>query len=371
MKKVIIYGVKNLSLRREIENFLDDTYEIIGCSDGHYKEDFWNEYQFIPLEDLCSQDYDFILLCAGSSANREEMKRNLLAFGIPAEKILSPVMLLSGDEIKSNPDLIAEIDANYHGEKRLIFGLSYSNVGIDKERLKYPFYNCSARSLDLYYNFQQYNYMERRSFPLPINLQTVLWVFPYYYFDYDMSLSLTLYKIGAITPMWRLDDWHNYQCVPGASEYVENYRMFRRKVSQFYHAPKISPSSKSQRILGDPDGSLLIDGIWFSEHEKTVTENREIFVQFYRKITSAGCSPIIVIPPFYLDALNRISQKVFEKKRERFYRILRELEAEIGRVTVYDYANRFAGRRDFFRNWSHLNAAGAVEFTELINKELL
>ncbi len=201
------------------------------------------------------------------------------------------------------------------------------------------------------------------------DLQTVLWVFPYYYFDYDASLSATQYKTGRMCGVWQLDDWHNYQHVPGAYEYVENYRMFGRKVTHFYRVPRIK--GHTQNIYGDPDGSHLLDGIWFSEHEKTAVENREIFVQFYRKIALGGCLPIIVVPPFYLNALNSVSQKAFQNKRERFYRILKELEPEIGYVAVYDYADRFVGRRELFFDWQHLNAAGAAEFTELINRELL
>ena len=44
-----------------------------------------------------------------------------------------------------------------------------------------------------------------------------------------------------------------------------------------------------------------------------------------------------MVPPFYLNGYNRISKEAFQPKRERFYKILSELEQEIGPIAVYDY----------------------------------
>ena len=39
MKQVILYGVGSVELRRDVEYFLDDNYEILGYSDTHYTYD--------------------------------------------------------------------------------------------------------------------------------------------------------------------------------------------------------------------------------------------------------------------------------------------------------------------------------------------
>ena len=39
MKKVVVYGVRNLDIRRYIETFLDENYRITGYTDGHYTRD--------------------------------------------------------------------------------------------------------------------------------------------------------------------------------------------------------------------------------------------------------------------------------------------------------------------------------------------
>lgn len=100
-------------------------------------------------------------------------------------------------------------------------------------------------------------------------------------------------------------------------------------------------------------------------------QNREIFIQFYKKVEARGTKPILLIPPYYLDALNTVTIDAFYKKKEKFYRILKELEPEIGKIQIFDYADRFAQRRELFADERHLNEIGAAEFTELINKEVL
>lgn len=249
-----------------------------------------------------------------------------------------------------------------------MFGLSYSALGVDKKALRYPFFDCSWLSLDLYYNFKIFRYLEQKQ-GFFTELQSVLWMFPYYYFDYDMSMSMNLYKIGRLLGLWRLDDWHNYRNTSEGWEYIENYRMFGRKICHFFHTPK--QAFRRRDVYGEPDGSVQLDGIWVSNHEKTETENREIFVDFYLRLKEVGSPPVIVVPPFYLSALSAASKEQFAKKRERFYRILKELEPGTGEITVYDYVARFAERRELFFDWEHLNEAGAREFTELINRELL
>ena len=367
MKKIIIYGVSNIVLRRQIEYFLDDSYEIIGYSDGYYKKDFIDEKPFIAPENLWNKEFDFLLLNAFSESSRNQMKRMLEELGILSEKVIDPYILLDNGGAKNFPDLIADIDNQYHGEKNLIFGLSYSWWGINKQKLQRSFFDCSAPSIDLYYNYSLCCYMETR---MPfINLQYVFFVFPYYYFDYDMSRSKKLYERGSMCRLWQLDDWHHYKEVTGAYEYVENYRMFGKKISQFYHVPK--PSWQlPDKVHGDTDGTGLLNSVWFSNREETVVENRELFIRFYQKMAGGGAYPILIIPPWYVKGLNSVSREAFQKKKEKFYGILHEMEVKIGKITVFDYTD-LLGQRDFFYDVEHLNDKGRKKFTEIINQEIL
>lgn len=367
MKKIIIYGVKNVDLRRSIEYFLDDEYEIIGYSDGVYTYDILDGKNFIGPSELKNQEYDFILVAALSSSVQSEIRRNLLALDIPADKILNPTMFSQKNKAGWHADLIANIEENYHGETGLIFGLSYSACGILEKELERPFFNLSWAGMDFYYNNRFYQYMKKRGLLQSVN--TALWVIPYYYFDYDMSRVYVHYENGTMFSVRRLDDWHHSEQAPGAWEHIENFRMFGRKFSEFYHMPKWK--GDSFYTLKEPDNSVLLDSIWFSDHEKTVQENKEIFLSALQQMKDAGCTPIVVIPPVYLNALNPISRAALSKKKEKFYAILGELESAAGRITVFDYLDTYCGKRELFREITHLNTHGAAEFTKQINHDIL
>jgi hypothetical protein len=81
--------------------------------------------------------------------------------------------------------------------------------------------------------------------------------------------------------------------------------------------------------------------------------------------------PVLVIPPFLIGSLSEASKEAFFQKKEKFYRILRALEPEIGKLQVFDYADRFADKRELFFDIEHLNETGAQIFTELLNKDVL
>lgn len=285
MKKVIIYGIKNIEVRRNIENFLDDSYEIVGYSDGHYSYDIFDKKRFFSPEELSEQEFDFILLTPQSSATQAEVRRFLTAMGVPSDKIIRPVLLDRNDSSKRYPDLIDHIQKNYRGEPNLVFGLSYSREGLCEKELRAPFFNCSCPGFDLYYNFLVYKYMEEHM--LPAKLGIVLLVIPYYYFDYDMSLSAASYTTGHTFALRQLEDWHHYQKVSVAPEYIENYRMFGKKVTEFYRISFVE-KNENRRIYGEGEGTQMLDPLWFKGYEETMQENQEVFCQFYQKMETGG-----------------------------------------------------------------------------------
>ena len=131
MKKVILYGVCQVELRRDIEYFLDDGYEIIGYSDTYYTSDVLDGKRFIPPEQLPDMEFDYIILLSFKENVLTDMRSSLIDQGVLPEKIIWPTMFLhQGKEKKMQVDLIGDIEAQYQGEEGLIFGLSYSLRGI-------------------------------------------------------------------------------------------------------------------------------------------------------------------------------------------------------------------------------------------------
>lgn len=368
MKKIILYGVTSVELRRNIEFFLDEGYEIIGYSDTNYREDVLDGKAFFPPEELHRYEFDCVIPLSFKKEVLEMMRRHLLAHGIPKEKIVYPVVFLHRNAEKCQLDLIADIQERDHQEKGLIFGLSYSLRGICTDKLADRYYDCSWSSLDLYYNIQLFQYMAKHG--LLATVKIVLLCFPYYYFDYDMSRFLHLYENGHIFAVRQLDDWHHFQEVPGAADYVENYRMFGQRLSEFYHFRRFG--FQSQGVYCGQDGKEMLNKVWFRRYEDTFAENKTLFIQFIRELLQRQILPVLIVPPFYLNGINEISKKAFSEKKVRFYEALQDVQSiSECNLRIFDYSGIFANKREYFMDVTHLNSLGGEAFTRILSKQVL
>lgn len=368
MKKIILYGVTSVELRRNIEFFLDRDWEIVGYSDTHYREDVLDGKPFFAPEELCHCEFDCVIPLSFQREVLEAMCRHLLVHGVPREKIIYPVVFLHRNAEKCQLDLIADIQERDHREEGLVFGLSYSLRGICADLLAGGYYDCSWSSLDLYYNYQLFQYMAERG--LLATVRSVLLCFPYYYFDYDMSRFLHLYENGHIFAVRQLDDWHHFREVPGAADYVENYRMFGQRLSEFYRFRRFG--FQSQGVYRGQDGGETLNPIWFRRYEETFAENKALFAQFVRDLLQRRISPVLVVPPFYLNGINETSKIAFTEKRARFYGVLGDVQSILGiRLRVFDYSGTFADKREYFMDITHLNSCGSEAFTGILNEQIL
>ena len=363
MKTVILYGVCQVELRRDIECFLDDGYEIIGYSDTCYVNDVLDGKRFISPEELPNTEVDYIMPLAFSEDELADMRSSLIGYGVLPEKIIRPTMFLHQGRETMQADLIRDIDERYQGEEGLIFGLSYSLRGIFEKKLKPAFFDCSWSGLDLYYNYRIFQYMRRRG--LLGGVKNALLVFPYDYFNYDMSKTTYHYQSGHMFALRRLDDWHNYRQKPGASDHVINYRMFGRKISEFYHFHKYQP--QSHEVYQGKDGEAELSRPWFRDYPATIAENTALFVDFCRELSETGITPVLVIPPFYVKGISQASLEFVSKRKWEFYHIV---ESWAG-MKVFDFFDIFANCREFFKDITHLNSNGAEAFTELISQTVL
>lgn len=367
-KKVILYGVRQVALRREAKFFLDDGYEIIGYSDGHYTEDIIDNGCFYPPSMLGegAVEFDYIILLSYRHETLQTMKRELHLIGVPFRKIIIPWILLDNNS-KEQPDIIRDIQQNYHNQTGLIFGLSYSLRGIQEDKLAIPFYDCSFHGTDLYYNYKQLEYFEQHG--LLESVKKAFLVFPYYYFNYDQSRSLAEYQRGPIFPYRRMDDWHNYEMTVGTHDYVMGYRMFGKKIADLYGCSKFCGINRDTLTKNKMEE---LDGRWFNIYQETVNEYRGIFSAFISKLNSRGIEITLIIPPFYMDGIAAKSLEGIETQKELFYSIVNESSAKNHvPVRIYDLLNVYHDKAEYFFDLTHLNYAGAEAFTELINREIL
>ena len=88
MKRLILYGVRHVELRRNVEYFLDNSYEIVGYSDSYYTTDVLDGKRFISPEMLSHMEFDYIIPLSFKETVLSEMKTDLIGQGIPTEKIV-------------------------------------------------------------------------------------------------------------------------------------------------------------------------------------------------------------------------------------------------------------------------------------------
>lgn len=363
MKKIVLYGVRHVELRRDIEFFLDDGYEISGYSDTYYRSDVLDGKRFIPPEQLRNEEFDFIIPLSFRAPTLTDMISALTLLGISPQKIVRPTMFLNQGAEKMQVDLLADIEAQYQGETGLMFGLSYSLRGIFEKKLRPVFYDCSWHGLDIYYSRRIFQYMQRRY--MLSSVRTALLVFPYYIFHYDMSRTFYHYRTGQMFALRGLKDWHNYQQTSEASEYIANYQMFGKKVSDFYRFRRYEQQNRG--IYQGKDHEGLVNGAWFHAYPETVAENETLFAAFCHELMEENITPILIVPPYYLEGLNQASLAAVDQTKRKFYQIIETM----GSVAVFDFFDVFANRREFFADLTHLNSDGAEAFTELINQTVL
>ena len=76
-----------------------------------------------------------------------------------------------------------------------------------------------------------------------------------------------------------------------------------------------------------------------------------------------------VVPPVNAAALDDDSKAAFAEKRELFYDALQTCGIE-KETAVFDYAELFKERPDFFYDLHHTNYDGSVEFTRQVNQDV-
>lgn len=366
-KRIILYGVRQIELRRRIEFFLGNEWEIIGYSDSHYKRDILDESVFFSLEELRNQMFDYIVLLSFSPNTQKSMEDSLLQVGIPNDRIIRPVLFLRNGAEARQLDLVDDFLNNYHGEEGLIFGLSYSLRGINENELAIPFFNISWHGLDLYYNYRLFCFFNDRD--LLESVKRVFLVFPYDFMNYDMSQSLYQYRTGQIFSTWRLDDWHNSQNVSESKDYIANYQMFGEKFSRFYHFFRYAQVYRM--TYQGVDGSEELGHTWLVQHKETMAENKTVFYQFLDLLLEKNIKVDFVVPPFYLNGLCQSSKELFLANRRVFYQALNDICETKDEIRIWDYADLYLNKREYFADLTHLNSAGAHEFTQQINRDIL
>ncbi len=358
-KKIIIYGISNTKLRSMAISYLDDDYEILGVSDSFLHEDVLQNEQFISPNHIINCSFDYIVLLIWDEEKRKKVLSYLQFIGIERSKIVEPVLFLL-NQPEYIPNLIEEIySIKEKSIETLVMGLSYSLRGLDYSMFYGGIIDLSWHGQDLYYNLKLYSELKKNK-ELHDSIKTILMVFPYYYFNYDMSLSLYQYSSGQIFANRGLQDWHN--AINGSDdvkEYIKCQKLFGNKFWKNKRWRKVQPDNYNIAL----DEKVTLDDIWKKIYEDTWRENILIFYEFI-KITNKNV--LVVIPPVLLHCIKDKEFVYYNEMKTRFYRVLEECS---DRIEIYDFSDAI-NDNSLFYDYEHLNNSGRLAFTELLIKKI-
>ena len=237
----------------------------------------------------------------------------------------------------------------------VICGLSYSMCGIERSKLRTRAIDYSWHGLDLYYNYlsllEKYDY------------KYVLMVFPYYYLNYDMSLSEYQFETGQIYACRGFLDWHNAE--KSESKVIYDHlvcnKLFGKKYWQYANWKKEYPVNK--HVVSNEKVGLT--NIWKNINIQTYQENIKILENLVALL--AGTKMYIIVPPMYKNGIRDVDLHYIQCMKENFYRGLSMIKGEF---KLYDFSEEFE-ESSLFYDYGHLNEEGRLRFTEIINKRVL
>ncbi|MBR1642062.1 MAG: hypothetical protein IJ683_07060 [Butyrivibrio sp.] len=351
MEKVIIYGVYGIELRRKVESFLNSKYEIVGYSDTYLECDVLDNKPFFHIEELIGIEFDYLVVAIRNTEICCEVIEDLVSRGINRRKMVIPSML-TDDYCVFQKDLLK---CAYEGVNEdvevLIFGLSYSLREIHKQKLNKKAFDFSWHGLDLYYNCQLFEKVKAKT-----KAKTALMVFPYDYFNYDMSSSQYQYTRWHMMSVSGLDDYHNGEYLEDVLNSITCMRLFAEKFMAYYHARE---NIYRHKAITDSE-RLTLGHLWCKDHEKTFEENKEIFKAFINELKKVVNRIVVIVPPFLLSRIN--NPEVIEPRKKQFYEVLKPFDIE-----VVDLMDALQEDR-YYEDVTHLNYEGALVFTEMINE---
>ena len=362
-KEVLVFGVEDTVLRSRIERYIGEEYRIIGYSDLVHDADIIQGRFFVDKTSITDYNLHAIVLCSTEKDEISELKEYIGNIGYEGY-VIDPKILYYRNCVYI-PDLVWEIvngksirvDDHVSG---LILGMSYSFFGIDERNLSGNWINLSYRGIDMFYNIELYN-LAMKGFE---TIKHVIFVMPYYYFDYDMSQLPFEYSSGQIFAVRKLG-WHNAE-KKSDSEVIQNYILCDKLFGDRFFAENRGNKFFYNEGRKEPFYNGSLSHLWTDRNTPIESENADLFASLLDDLLMRGIHISIVIPPLYSKCLSNDDLIVINKSKEFFYKTIEQFRIK----GVYDYFGVYDDDIDLFWDFEHLNYSGKEEFTELLNKEV-
>lgn len=375
-----------------IEQLADNGIEFLMCEEFLAKEDGNTVHKTISLQEITENPKSCFVIT--EKVNAESIRRFIMQkCGIKREQILLfwqiydcgvPVMVC--DRIMQNPG-----NGPYDG---IILGISHTEVGIVKERLKGNFCNLAVSSQDLYFQYKTLEYCVEKYFEKIKNLKyAIIDLYDYHYFNYNTSYSKSATKY-LLYGGYNLDP-HDYDVnklntisfeevvnrinagkVAGITE--EDYQLFMQLFPDVYEqnnyqefCPNFDDLRGRTKVVTDAE----IKGYEYSRttvtkiHKGNITANVNALRNLMQllKLINPEIKIYTVVIPKYIET--EVLDAAGLKAHEGYFNAVVEDLKKTFDFTHLDFKkiSKISRCRNYYYDAAHLNYFGALQLTDELN----
>ena len=341
---------------------------------------------------------DFNGLIVITERNNAEQVRDYIVnyLGIKRERVIlfwklynSRIPLMACDRIMQNPK-----NQNFDG---IILGLSHTEVGIVKERMKGNFANLAVSSQDMYYQCKTLEHCVEHYYEKIKNIKyAIIDVYDYHYFNFNTSFSKSAVNY-LLYGGYNLDP-HDYEKNPlfnvpfrAVVDRLQarkteglidtDFTIWENLFKDIYELADYEGFCSDydklhtrMRVVSPEDvknyeyGRSTITKL----HKENITGNINALKRMLQifKLINPEIKIYTVIVPKYIEveALDATGMSFHE---DYFGRVIKELQEEYG-FTHLDFKklSDISACKNLYHDAAHLNYLGALQFTEELNRKI-
>ena len=240
---------------------------------------------YITINEIDCKSVDFVIIAYKEGNDIELAEKKLIDVGYEYDRIIPYEYFretLCIDPVKQFQRIPYK---NWDG---LLFGMSHSQTAIQTQYLKKKFYKFSCPSMDMFCQYKIIDSLCKNNREIMENIREVVFEFPYYYFNYDLSLFKE-FVCNRLYYFYAIGDFHHYgensikekMIISQFNSYVRIFGIENRDINYTYN---FEPKSENVintirhrigRVYRHAKLLMFNDSVWKKEYDKTIAENEE------------------------------------------------------------------------------------------------
>ena len=169
------------------------------------------------------------------------------------------------------------------------------------------------------------------------------------------------------------ENWFYANCMPVYGQggaLTRNMLLSKISVIKTDENAENAELSLKEKLSSDSKDRLIkVENQYFLPNQEYIEENEKLLIKWIKEMQEKGCTPILVLTPYYTDYANIFNGELFDKCfTEPLNRVLEETGVRyVDFNKEYEY---YTQTPEFFSNCDHVSKAGRIEFMKLYSEYL-